>query len=111
MREEKRQHPRVGIKWPTVLITAEGHIFGQTIDLSLGGALIRSWEKPNLVDGFVLIFKPPSRRSFMRVTAKKVWATKLSLDSHTTVHVLGVHFIEIYDDDLEFIDTIVSDCL
>jgi hypothetical protein len=108
MREEKRMHPRAGIKWPTVLMTSKGHIFGQTLDLSLRGALIRSWEKPDLIDSFALIFKPPRRRSFMTVTAVKVWATTSRLDSKTTVHVLGVRFTEILDDDLQFLRGIIS---
>ena len=108
MREEKRQHPRAEIKWPIVLITTKGHIFGQTLDLSLGGALMRSWEKPDLVDGFALIFKPTNRRSFMTVSAERVWATTFRLDSKTTVHVLGVRFTEIFDEDLRFLDTVIS---
>jgi len=111
MREEKRRHPRAELKWPTVLITKQGHIFGQTLDLSLGGALIRSWEQPDLIDGFALIFKPPGRRSFMTVTATKVWATTFRLDSKAVVHVMGVRFTEILADDLHFLDSIVSDRL
>ena len=108
MREEKRRHPRAGIKWPTVILTTKGHIFAQTLDLSLKGALIRSWEKPELMNSFAIIFKPPSRRSFMTVTAVKVWATTLGLDSKTTVHVSGVRFTEILDEDLQFLRTIIS---
>ena len=108
MREDKRRHPRAGIKWPTVLLTTKGHIFAQTLDLSLKGALIRSWEKPDLMDSFAVIFKPPNRRSFMTVTAVKVWATTFSLDSKTKVHVSGVRFTEILDDDLQFLRNIIS---
>ena len=111
VREEKRLHPRAEIKWPIVLMTTGGHIFGQTLDLSLGGALIRSWEKPDLINSFSLIFKPPTRRSFMMVTARKVWETTFLLDSNTTVHVLGLRFTEIIDDDLQFLDAVISNCL
>jgi hypothetical protein len=111
MREEKRLHPRAEIKWPIVLMTTAGHIFGQTLDLSVGGALIRSWEKPDLISSFSLIFKPPTRRSFMTVTARKVWETTFRLDSNTIVHVLGLRFTEIIDNDLQFLDAVISNCL
>ena len=109
MREERRRHPRVEIKWPAVLITTKGHIFGQTLDLGLGGALIRSLERADLVDTFTLIFKPSLRKSFMRVTAEEVWATTVRLDSNTRVHLLAVRFIEIFDDeDLHFLKSVIS---
>ena len=106
--KEKRRHPRTEIKWPAVLITEEGHIFGQTLDLSVGGALIRSWEKPDLLASFALIIRPPIRGLSMRVTAEKVWATTFRLDSKTKVHVVGVRFIEVFDDDLRFLNQITS---
>ena len=111
MREEKRLHPRAEIKWPIVLMTTGGHIFGQTLDLSLGGALIRSWERPDLLNSVALIFKPPTRRSFMKVTARKVRETTFRLDSTTIVHVLGLCFTEIIDADLQFLDAVISHCL
>jgi len=47
-----------------VLLAANGHIFGQTLDISLNGALIRPWEKPGLADSFRLILKPRSAGPF-----------------------------------------------
>ena len=111
MREEKRRHPRAEIKWPAVLITTEGHIFGQTLDLGLGGALIRSLEKVDRVDTFTLIFKPPLRKSFMTVTAKEVWATTVRLDTNTRVHLLAVRFTEIFEGDLQYLGSVISNRL
>jgi hypothetical protein len=108
MTEEKRRHPRTEIKWPAVLITEGGHVFGQTLDLSIGGALIRSWEKPDFLSSFALIIRPPIRRLSMRVTAERVWATTFRLDSKTKVHAVGVRFIEVVDDDLEFLNRVIS---
>ncbi len=111
MREEKRQHPRAAIKWPTVLITTAGHIFGQTVDLSLGGALFCSWEQPEVVDSCDLIFKPPRQRSYMTVTAKEVRVTTCRLDHKTIVHGLGVRFTEIFDADRQFLSKVISNHL
>ena len=104
MARDNRLYPRAGVKWPLVLLTLEGHIFGQTLDLSPGGALIRSLEKPNLVDSFQLILKPPGRRSFLNITATRVWITTLILGNDTPVHGAGIRFTNICHDDRQFLE-------
>jgi hypothetical protein len=64
MESEHRRQPRAKVRWPVVLLAANGHIFGQTLDISLNGALIRPWEKPELADSFRLILKPRSAGPF-----------------------------------------------
>jgi hypothetical protein len=103
MKPEHRRQPRARVRWPVVLLAANGHIFGQTLDISLKGALIRSWEKPELADSFPLILKPPERRPFLTVTARQVWFTTFHGDSQTLVHGVGVEFVHILDDDRTFL--------
>jgi hypothetical protein len=103
MEWETRRQPRARVKWPVVLLATNGHIFGQTVDISLEGALIRTWEKPEVVDSFNLILKPPGRKPFLNVTAKKAWLTTFSWDPQTTLHGLGVEFIRMLDDDRRFL--------
>jgi hypothetical protein len=86
-----------------VLLAANGHIFGQTLDISLEGALIRSWEKPELTESFRLILKPPERRPFLTVTARQVWLTTFHEDCQILLHGVGVEFLHILDDDRRFL--------
>jgi hypothetical protein len=109
MEPEHRRQPRAKVKWPVVLLAANGHIFGQTLDISLEGALIRSWEKPELADPFRLILKPPERRPFLTLTARQVWLTTLHWDGRTPVHGVGVEFLHIPEADRSFLsDTILQ---
>jgi hypothetical protein len=103
MELEHRRQPRAKVRWPVVLLAVNGHIFGQTLDISLKGALIRSWEKPQLADSFDLILKPPERRPFLKVTAKQVWFTTFNGDHQTLLHGVGVEFLHILDDDRNFL--------
>ena len=103
MEPEHRRQPRAKVKWPVVLLAANGHIFGQTLDISLEGALIRSWEKPELADSFRLILKPPERRPFLTVTVTQVWRTTFHGDCQTLVHDVGVEFLHVPDDDRSFL--------
>jgi len=86
-----------------VLLAANGHIFGQTLDISLNGALIRSWEKSKLADSFRLILKPPERRPFLTVTARQIWFTTFNGDPQTLLHGVGVEFLYMPDDDRRFL--------
>lgn len=99
------------MKWPVVLLATNGHIFGQTVDISLEGALIRSCEKPELADRFDLILKPPGRKPFVTVTAKKAWLTSFSWDPQTTLHGVGVEFIDMLDDDRRFLSSRICEHL
>ena len=103
MEPEHRRQPRAKVRWPVVLLAANGHIFGQTLEISLNGALIRSWEKPELADSFRLILKPPERRPFLTVTARQVWLTTFHGDCQTLLHSVGVEFLHIPDDDRRFL--------
>ena len=103
MEPEHWQQPRAKVRWPVVLLAANGHIFGQTLDISLNGALIRSWEKPELADSFRLILKPPERRPFLTVTARQVGLTTFHGDCQTLLHSVGVEFLHILDDDRRFL--------
>jgi len=107
MEPDHRRQPRARVRWPVVLLAANGHIFGQTVDISLGGALIRSWEKPELADSFRLILKPPERRPFLTVTARQVWLTTFHEDSQTPLHGVGVQFTHVPDDDRRFLCDII----
>jgi hypothetical protein len=111
MEWENRRQSRARVKWPVVLLASNGHIFGQTVDISLEGALIRSWERPELMESFNLILKPPGRKSFMTVTAKKAWLTTFSWDHQTTLHGLGVEFTGMLDDDRHFLASRISEYL
>jgi len=103
MEPDHRRQPRARVRWPVVLLAANGYIFGQTVDISLGGALIRSWEKPELADSFRLILKPPERRPFLTVTARQIWFTTFNGDPQTLLHGVGVEFLYMPDDDRRFL--------
>ncbi|HYR01843.1 MAG TPA: PilZ domain-containing protein [Syntrophobacteria bacterium] len=103
MEPEHRRQPRAKVRWPVVLLAANGHIFGQTLDISLNGALIRSLEKPELADSFRLILKPPERRPFLTVTARQVWLATFHGGCQTLLHSVGVEFLCMPDDDRRFL--------
>ena len=111
MEWDQQTQPRARVKWPVVLLASNGHIFGQTVDISLAGALIRSWERPELMESFNLILKPPGRKPFMNVTAKKAWLTTFSWDHQTPLHGLGVEFIGMLADDRDFLANRISEYL
>ena len=73
---EKRRYYRAEISWPVVVFTRSGPVAGVTQNLSLGGALVRCPDVPEMEDVFRLVIKPAARQA-LRVNAEKVWSGTL----------------------------------
>ena len=101
---ERRIYPRAEIRWPVTIKTAQDTIEAKLRNLGVGGAYIhcdRSPEPGEIVD---LILQTPTGAS-LEITAEVVWAGKvLALG-------MGVRFVEISDEDRQYIEKTVTDLL
>ena len=70
---EKRRYYRAEVSWPVVVFTSSGPVTGVTQNLSLGGALVRCPDVPEMEDIFRLVIKPAARQA-LQVNAEKVWS-------------------------------------
>lgn len=73
---EKRRYYRAEVSWPVVVFTPSGPVAGVTQNLSLGGALVRCPDVPEMEDIFRLVIKPAARQA-LQVNAEKVWSDTL----------------------------------
>ena len=99
---ERRIYPRAEIRWPVVIKTSEDTIEAKLRNLGVGGAYIHCDRAPEPGEVVTLTLKPPSGPS-LEITAEVVWAGKvLALG-------MGVRFVEISDEDRQFIAKTISD--
>ena len=104
MEKERREHLRAGLRWPVTIETAQGVIEAKTRNIGVGGAYIRCDMTPEPGEFVPLTIKPPDR-SDLKITALVVWAAKvLPLG-------MGVRFVEISEQDSQYILSAVSNHL
>lgn len=101
---DRRIYPRAEIRWPVIIKTAQDTIEAKLRNLGVGGAYIHCDLAPEPGEIVVLTLKPPTGSS-LEITAEVVWAGKvLALG-------MGVRFVEISDEDRQFIEKTISDLL
>ena len=101
---ERRSYPRAEIRWPVTIKTAQGIIEAKLRNLGIGGAYIHCEQTLEPGEAVTLTIQPPTG-SPLTITAKVAWAGKvLALG-------VGVHFVEMSDQDRQFISAAVSKLL
>jgi hypothetical protein len=101
---ERRTYPRAEIRWPVTIESARGTIEAKLRNLGVGGAYIHCEETAQVGERISLIIRPPEGSAF-KIIAEVIWAGKvLALG-------MGVRFLEISDEDSQFIADSVSQLL
>jgi hypothetical protein len=101
---ERRTYPRAEIRWPVTIESTRGTIEAKLRNLGVGGAYIHCDETAEVGERISLTIRPPEGSAF-KIIAEVIWAGKvLALG-------MGVRFLEISDEDSQFIADSVSQLL
>ena len=95
--DENRRNSRAEIKCPIVILASSTLIDGETLNLSLGGALIRCSEQPNPDHHFRMVIES-SKGRFVLVKAEAVWSDTYNFDDKAVFPRMGVRFLKVFDD-------------
>ena len=99
--KDRRTYPRAEIRWPVTVESAQGTIEAKLRNLGIGGAYIHCDETPEPGERIVLTIRPPESAA-LEIIAEVMWAGKvLALG-------MGVRFVEMSDEDRQFILDAVS---
>ena len=109
MGEDKRQFPRVEVTWPVTMLTAQGPIEGEVNNISLGGAFVHCQEQPESNENFRVIIKVPHSRQFLRASARVARSNIYNPEGSDEPSGIGVCFVEISDDDRQYIREVVAE--
>ena len=102
---DRRKYPRAELGWPVTLkTTIEGDTRAQLGNLSAGGAYIHCDQIRSPGESIILTIKPPDRQS-LEIRAEVVWTGK------TFPPGMGVRFLEISENDCQFLYNVVLDHL
>ena len=92
------------MKWPVTIQTSQGLIEGESRNLGAGGAYIYCDQTPKSGELIDLTIKPPDRPS-LQITAEVLWKDKVVPPG------IGVRFVEISENDCQFLYNVVSNHL
>ena len=109
MGEDKRQFPRVEVTWPVTMLTAQGPIEGEVNNISLGGAFVHCQVQPESNKTFRMIIKVPHSRQFLRASARVARSNIYNPEGADEPRGIGVRFVEISDDDRQYIREVVAE--
>ena len=109
MGEDKRQFPRVEVTWPVTMLTAQGPIEGEVNNISLGGAFVHCQEQPESNCPFRMSIKGPSSRQGLRASDRVARSNIYNPEGSDEPRGIGVRFVEISDDDRQYIREVVAE--
>ena len=108
MGREKRQFPRVEVSWPVTMLTAHGPIQGEITNISLGGAFVHCLEEPDSHEPFRMVINIPDSRQILRATARVARSNIYNPDDPDELPGIGVRFVDISDNDRQYIREVVA---
>ena len=89
---EKRQYPRTVAAWPVAMLTPQGTLEGETVDISPSGVFILCEKPLQPGEKFSLILKSPSDYHY-QFSAQVVWSCTPLPNDKTTPRGMGAMFI------------------
>ena len=107
--KERRQFPRVEVDWPVTMLTSQGPIDGEVMNVSLGGAFIICQKEPKANEVFRLVIKIPHHRQILRAAVRVARSSIYNPDGEDSASGIGVRFVEISDDDLQFVRRLIAE--
>ncbi len=106
-RIERRKRQRTQVKWPVNVFTDHGTIEGETRDISVDGVFVSCEEPLSLNKNYRMGIIPPNHE-IIDVTGKVVWSNLYGIDKNNTTFGMGICFVEIPNNDGNFLDSVVS---
>ncbi len=94
---EKRQHLRAEVKWPIKIITDDGILEGETLNIAVDGISI-SCDEPLPLNQIFRISIEPLKQSVIEIRGEIVWSDSYGIDGGNT-YAMGVCFVKISDED------------
>ena len=104
---EKRNKPRIQVKWPITIYTREGPISGESRNITSAGIFIHCKEELRLNEVCRMRIQPPKKQS-VEVQGQLIWSNLDGLDSQGPYSGMGFSFVKCSEDDKRRLDEVIS---
>ncbi len=103
--KEKRQYPRANVTWPLTIKAGHGDMGGQTLNITVDGALIRCKEHLEPNETIEMIITVPALVHPLTITAQVIHSRVCDPEDEAIHYEIGVVFTEISDKNKRVIST------
>ena len=104
---DRRSKERQGVKWPVTMLSPQGEVEGEIVNLSSKGAFISCDDVPPLEGSFRMVIKAPNHKS-MFLGGKVIWSTVLKPKIGEPRLGIGVQFTSMSAVDRQSIHSAVA---
>ena len=102
---ERREYSRAKVEWPVNISADQGLIQGTIKNISLGGALIRLEQLPNMDETLELSIEIPEHSYAVFANAEAIRFDVYASDETPVSYGLGVRITDLPEDDFEFLSS------
>ncbi len=92
---EKRNRPRARVKWPVILQTDQGDIQGETLNITVDGALIRCQETLEPDETIEIVIDVPTLVRPLKIPAQVIHSSVSGTADEISYYEIGVRFAEL----------------
>jgi hypothetical protein len=104
---EKRQHPRIPVRWPITIISKKGNIEGESRNITVAGLFVHCLEKLEKNEEYQMIIKIPEKESLL-LNGRVVWSNFENIDLNASYIGMGFCFIKISKEDRSVLSEVIS---
>ncbi len=104
---EKRQYPRIPVRWPITIISKTGSIEGESRNITVAGVFVHCLEKLEKNEEYQMIIKIPEKESLL-LNGRVVWSNFENMDFNASYVGMGFCFIKISKEDRGVLSEVIS---
>ena len=104
---EKRNKPRIQVKWPITIYTKKGPVKGESRNITSAGIFIHCEKELRLNEVCRMRIRPPQKQS-VEVEGRLIWSNLDGLDSNGPYSGMGFSFVKCSAEDLRLLDEVIS---
>ena len=103
---ERREHDRIGLRWPVIALTNDRKIQAETRNITVNGIFICCEEPLPLNQILPMSISPPNYQ-VIRVSGKVVWSNRYAIDDQDIAYGVGICFVKIAEEDRHFLKDLI----
>ena len=108
VQKERRQHGRILVNWPVVVVTPQRYIGGETRNVCIGGARILCTTDPGQDCPLRMVIQVPAREEFLQVTCVVAWSSPYKQPEGMYFCEAGVRFTDYIGDSRQYLYSVIS---
>jgi len=105
-RIERREHDRIGVRWPVTVLTNNRIIQAETRNVTVNGIFICSEEPLPLNDIFPIRISPPNYQ-IVEVSGKVIWSDRYAIDDQNIAYGSGICFVKVSNADRHLLNDLL----